>query len=102
VNWSQHRHPQGPAAPNSKFLTNQSTPLITGSVIDPAVEDHQVRIDWGDGPTDVLDLGVSAGGAFTASHTFATTAHLRHDTIVVTALDDEGVASAPQAIDVIV
>jgi hypothetical protein len=76
--------------------------ILDGSVIDPAVEDHQVKINWGDGTTDVLDLGVSAGGTFTASHTFAASAHLHHDTIVVTALDDEGVASTPLTIDVIV
>jgi hypothetical protein len=75
---------------------------LTGTVTDPAVEDHKVRISWGDGQVDVLDLGVGAGGSFSADHTFAASHHLHHDTIVVTALDDSGVPSDPQTIDVIV
>ena len=61
-----------------------------------------MRINWGDGQVEVLDLGVGSGGQFTVTHTFAASKHLHHDTIVVTALDDEGVASAPLTFDVIV
>jgi hypothetical protein len=75
---------------------------LSGQVTDQAVEDHRVRIEWGDGQVDVLDLGVNSGGSFSASHTFAQAEHLHHDTITVTALDDEGVASAPLQFDVIV
>jgi hypothetical protein len=75
---------------------------LNGLVTDQAIEDHRVRIRWGDGQEDVLDLGVGTGGSFSASHTFAASSHLHHDTITVTALDDEGVASASQTLDVIV
>jgi hypothetical protein len=75
---------------------------LNGLVTDQAVEGHRVRIRWGDGQEDVLDLGVGTGGSFSAMHTFAASSHLHHDTIVVTAVDDEGVASASQTFDVIV
>jgi hypothetical protein len=75
---------------------------LNGLVTDQGVEDHRVRIRWGDGHVDVIDLGVSSGGPFTTTHTFAASKHLHHDTIVVTALDDEGAASAPLTFDVIV
>jgi hypothetical protein len=75
---------------------------VSGQVTDQAVEGHRVRIRWGDGQVDVLDLGVGSGGSFTATHTFADSGHLHHDTIVVTPLDDEGVAGAPLTFDVIV
>jgi hypothetical protein len=50
----------------------------------------------------VLDLGVNAAASFSPSHTFAASGHLHHDAIVMTALDDEGVASPAQTFDVIV
>jgi hypothetical protein len=75
---------------------------LSGEVTDQASESHSVRINWGDGTVQVLDLGVNAGAPFTATHTFNQTGHVHHDTIVVTALDDEGVASAPLKFDVIV
>jgi hypothetical protein len=75
---------------------------VSGTVIDQAPEAHRVRINWGDGQVQVLDLGVSPGGSFSVTHTFAASRHLHHDTIVVTALDDEGIASAPLKFDVIV
>jgi hypothetical protein len=75
---------------------------VSGAVSDQAHEGHRVRINWGDGHVQVIDLGVGHGGAFSATHTFAATAHPHHDTIVVTALDDEGAASAPLKFDVIV
>jgi hypothetical protein len=75
---------------------------LDGLVTDQGVERHHVRIQWGDGQVQVLDLGIGAGGPFSASHTFAQPGHLHHDTIEVTALDDEGVASDPLTFDVIV
>jgi hypothetical protein len=74
---------------------------LSGQVVDQAPEDHRVRVRWGDGQVQVLDLGIGTGGAFSVSHTFGD-GNPHHDTIVVTALDDEGVASAPQTFDVIV
>jgi hypothetical protein len=100
-----------------KFTVKDSTPVlsanvtqgqifqqitVSGLITDAALEDHSVRIKWGDGTTQVIDLGVSSSAPFSVSHTFAATKHLHHDTIVVTALDDKGVASAPLKFDVIV
>jgi hypothetical protein len=102
---------------SEKFTVTDSVPVLTASVIqgqmiqqitlnglitDQAVEDHRVRINWGDGQVEVIDLGAGTGGTFSATHTFAASQHLHHDTIVVTALDDEGVASAPLEFAVIV
>jgi hypothetical protein len=75
---------------------------LSGQVIDAAPEAHQVRIAWGDGEVQVIDVPAGSGGQFSVSHTFGASAHLHHDTIVVTALDDNGVAGAPQKFDVIV
>jgi hypothetical protein len=100
-----------------KFTVTDSVPQLTASVTqgqifqqitlnglvtDQATEGHTVRVDWGDGTEDVLDLGVSSSAPFSADHTFDQSGDLHHDTIVVTALDDEGVASAPSKFDVIV
>jgi hypothetical protein len=75
---------------------------LSGLVTDSALEDHRVRIRWGDGTVQVLELGVGTSAPFQVTHTFAQPGHLHHDTITVTALDDEGVASVPQTFDVIV
>ena len=100
-----------------KFTVTDSVPVLTatatrgqtfqeitlsGMVTDQATEDHRVSINWGDGTSTVLDLGVSNSAVYSASHTFAHSGHLHHRTIVVTALDDEGIASAPLTFDVIV
>jgi hypothetical protein len=102
---------------SQRFTVKDSAPVLTASVAqgqvfqeislnglvtDPALEGHRVRINWGDGTVQVLDLGVNSSAPFSATHTFAASKHLHHDTIVVTALDDEGVASAPLKFDVIV
>jgi hypothetical protein len=109
--------PAGGASNSVRFTVAESVPVLTGSadqgqifqqikltgqVSDPALEDHRVRINWGDGAVQVIDLGVGSGGAFSVSHTFAQPRHVHHDTVVVTALDDEGVASAALKFDVIV
>jgi hypothetical protein len=108
---------RGGSSNATTFLVTERVPVVTASVVqgltfqkitlngqvtDPAVEAHRVRIVWGDGAVQVLDLGISPGGPFFATHTFAASNHLHHDTIVVTALDDEGAASAPLVFDVIV
>jgi hypothetical protein len=100
-----------------KFTVTDSAPVLTaavtqgqvfqqitlsGQVTDQTVEGHRLRINWGDGVVQVVDLGVNASAPFSFTHTYATSKHLRHQTIVVTALDDEGVASAPLTFDVIV
>jgi hypothetical protein len=75
---------------------------LSGLVTDQATEDHRVRINWGDGTVQVIDLGVSASAPFSVTHTFNQPGHVHHDKIVVTALDDEGVASSKLTFDVIV
>jgi hypothetical protein len=75
---------------------------LAGQVSDLAQEDHHVRINWGDGHVQTLDLPAASDGNFSVGHTFATTRHIQHDTIVVTPLDDEGVHGAPLTLDVIV
>jgi hypothetical protein len=75
---------------------------ISGQVSDQALEGHRVKINWGDGQVQFVDLGVNSGASFSVTHTFAASQHLHHDTITVTALDDEGVASDPLTVDVIV
>jgi hypothetical protein len=75
---------------------------LSGQVTDLALEGHRVQIDWGDGTVQEIDLGVSSSAPFSVSHTFDQAGHVQHDTIVVTALDDEGVASDPLTFDVLV
>jgi hypothetical protein len=102
---------------SERFTVNDIVPMLTASVsqgqifrqitlnglvTDQATEAHRLRIKWGDGTVQVLDLGVNSSAPFSVTHTFAASKHLHHDTIVVTALDDVGVASTPQKFDVIV
>jgi hypothetical protein len=76
---------------------------LSGQVTDQAIEDHLVRINWGDGTSAVVRLTADSDGTFSVSHTFAQPpGHVHHDTITVTALDDEGAHSAPLKFDVIV
>jgi hypothetical protein len=88
------------AAVNQGLTFQQIT--LSGQVTDQALEGHRVRINWGDGTVQVIDLGVNTSAPFSATHTFAASKHLHHDTIVVTALDDEGAHSDPLKFDVIV
>jgi hypothetical protein len=74
---------------------------VSGTVTDLAQEDHQVRINWGDGTVQTID--VNPDGSFSVDHTFAQSpGHVHHDTIVVTPLDDEGFAGDPLTFDVLV
>jgi hypothetical protein len=75
---------------------------LSGRVTDRELEDHRVQISWGDGKAQELTLAANSDGHFSVSHTFARTGPVHHDTIIVTALDDQGVASAPLTFDVIV
>jgi hypothetical protein len=65
---------------------------IYGQVVDQAFEDHQLRIDWGDGTIRVLDLGLHHGGPFSLSHHYKRGGP-RVRTISLTALDDVGTVS---------
>jgi hypothetical protein len=102
---------------SARFIVTESVPVLTasatqgrifqqitlsGAVADQAAEDHRVRISWGDGTKQVIDLGVNANPPFSVTHTFAASKHLHHDTIRVTAIDDKGVASDTLSFDVIV
>jgi IPT/TIG domain len=108
---------QSGSSNNQEFTVTDSVPVLTasvtqgttfqqitlnGMVTDQATEGHRVRINWGDGHKQELDLGVNSSSPFTVSHNFARHKHLHHRTIQVTAVDDEGVASAPMRFDVIV
>jgi hypothetical protein len=66
---------------------------VNGMFSDTAFEGHKVRINWGDGITEVLDLGVSRSGPFFRSHKYK--GFFRHRrTINVNVIDDEGTTSA--------
>ena len=75
---------------------------LSGQVTDQAIEDHRVSFDWGDGQVQELDLPAGSNGQFNVTHTFVQAGHVQPDTIVVTALDDEGAASDPLQFDVLV
>jgi IPT/TIG domain len=75
---------------------------VSGQVTDQVTEDHRVRIRWGDGTEDVVDLGVGTGGPFSVSHTYAPSKHPHHKTIVVSVLDDKDAPVASQKFDIIV
>jgi hypothetical protein len=74
---------------------------LSGQVFDQAFEGHRVRISWGDGGVQEVDLGVGPGGPFSVFHHFKKSGPRRR-TITVTALDDEGTASAPQTFSILV
>jgi hypothetical protein len=62
---------------------------VSGQVVDQALEDHKVRINWGDGTIQILDLGSQRGGPFSLSHHFRRGGlHVR--TVELTAQDDVG------------
>jgi hypothetical protein len=67
---------------------------LSGQVVDQAVEDHQVRVDWGDGTIQVLDLGSGRGGSFSVSHHYKR-GKPRVRSINVIARDDVGTVSPP-------
>ena len=65
---------------------------VSGQVVDQAFEDHQVRVDWGDGTIQVLDLGSGRGGPFSLFHHYKRGGP-RVRTINLTARDDVGTVS---------
>jgi hypothetical protein len=67
---------------------------LNGQVVDQALEDHQVRVDWGDGTIQVLDLGSGRGGSFSVSHHYKR-GKPRVRSINVIARDDVGTVSPP-------
>jgi hypothetical protein len=74
---------------HSRSLQNVT---VFGYVVDQALEDHQVRIDWGDGTVQVIDLGADRGGPFALSHHYRNGGP-RVRTIHLTARDDVGTQS---------
>jgi len=73
--------------------------IVSGQVVDQALEDHQVRINWGDGTIQILDLGSGRGGRFSLSHHFRRGGpHVR--TVEVTAQDDVGTVSRTLLLEV--
>ena len=65
---------------------------LSGQVVDQAFEDHQVRVDWGDGTVQMLDLGSGRGGSFSVNHHYKKGGP-RVRTINLTARDDVGTVS---------
>jgi hypothetical protein len=65
---------------------------LSGQIVDQALEDHQVRVDWGDGTIQVLNLSHARGGPFSVFHHYKRGGP-RVRTINVTARDDVGTVS---------
>jgi hypothetical protein len=80
---------------------NLQNVTLRGQVFDQAFEGHRVRISWGDGTSDIVDLGSSAGGPWSAFHHFRRNGPRRR-TIVITAVDDVGTTSAPVTFSLLV
>ena len=72
---------------------------VSGQVFDQAFEDHQVRVDWGDGTVQTLDLGSGRGGPFSVFHHYKRGGP-RVRTINLTARDDVGTVSSPLVLHV--
>jgi hypothetical protein len=73
--------------------------FVTVNFSDSALEEHKLLINWGDGTTSLVDLGVSTGGTYIVRHLYH--GRLRHHLqIVVTVLDDDGTRSAPVVLTV--
>jgi hypothetical protein len=73
--------------------------FVTVNFSDSASEDHKLLINWGDGTTSLIDLGVGTGGTYIVKHWYH--GHYRHHLqIVVTVLDDDGTSSAPVVLSV--
>jgi hypothetical protein len=66
---------------------------IKGSFSDMVAEAHQIIINWGDGTTDILPLGISASGKFKLTHKYKGKQALRRHKITVVVTDDEGQTS---------
>jgi hypothetical protein len=62
---------------------------LTIQFTDTATEDHKLKVNWGDGTSTVMDLGISKSGSATIKHKFK---HA-HKSITVTVVDDEGTVS---------
>jgi hypothetical protein len=81
-----------PTATASLFQTRTGKfATISGSFSDSTAEDHHLRINWGDGTIQDEDLGVNAGGSFSAPHIYAGTPRVH--VVTVTFVDEDGTAS---------
>jgi hypothetical protein len=71
---------------------------LTGTFFDAASEDHEVVVNWGDGTTSVLDLGISRTSPFSLDHQYSGHFLAEHGgrvRVTVTVIDDDGESSAP-------
>jgi hypothetical protein len=76
---------------------------LKGTFSDSAVEDHKVVVNWGDGITSVVDLGVSRKGEFSLDHQYSADFIANHHgkaRITIRVIDDEGTSSAPRFLNV--
>jgi hypothetical protein len=84
-----------------RFTVTDSDPALTAEgELGQTV--RQSKPNGGDGAMRVPDLGDSPDAPFSVTDTFAKPGHAHHDAIVVTALDDGGVAGASRTFDVTV
>jgi hypothetical protein len=68
---------------------------VNGTFSDQVARHHTAVIDWGDGTISRIDLGVSATGKLSLTHTYTLKFAARHKsaTIKVSIVDDDGTSS---------
>jgi hypothetical protein len=82
---------------------HQHLVTLSGSFSDSALEGHTVVVNWGDGQSTVMYLGVSMSGQFVFPHDYSGHFLAQHHgrvQITITVLDDMGTSSVPQVLNV--
>jgi hypothetical protein len=76
--------------------TNLRQVQVNGTFSDLVAKHHTAVINWGDGTVSRIDLGTSAGGKFSLSHTYTVPFAATHGStnIKVWIVDDDGTSSA--------
>src|SRR5262249_11674875 len=77
--------------------------MLSGSFSDSALEGHTVVVNWGDGQSTVMYLGVGMSGQFVMPHDYSRHVLAKHNgrvQITITVLDDVGTSSVPQVLNV--
>jgi len=75
---------------------------INGTFSDQVATHHTAVIDWGDGTSSRINLGVSATGKFSLTHTYTVRFTARHKgaTIKVSIVDNDGTSSPVEVLQV--